>query len=122
MDELQQFDQFLIYLLCILVPAAIIVNVYFYAMPTIRGIRNRHQPTITIPATVISKDNSKGNALYSGAAARFDGTFYCLTFKTKDGLLVTLTVPRNDYYNLKEGTTGTLTYQGTKCERFDPHK
>lgn len=90
--------------------------------PNIHGYKNRRQPTITIPATIVGKEQNLDNVIYSGSAARFSGTVHYLTFKTKDGLLVTLTVPRDDYYNLKEGTTGTLTYQGTKCERFDPDK
>lgn len=97
--------------------------IYFgFLKPNIQGWENRQQPTITIPATVVGKTENMDNVIYAGSAARFGGGVHFLIFRTKDGLEVTLTVPRDDYYNLKEGTTGILTYQGTKCERFDPDK
>lgn len=93
---------------------------YGFVKPNIQGWKNRQQPTITIPATVVGKTENMDNVIYAGSAARFSGAVHFLVFRTEDGLEVTLTVPRDDYYNLKEGTTGILTYQGTKCEKFTP--
>lgn len=99
------------------------VFIYFsFVKPNLQGWENRQQPTITIQATVVGKTENMDNVIYAGSAARFGGGIHCLIFQTADNQQVTLTVPRDDYYNIKAGTTGTLTYQGTKCERFDPDK
>ena len=99
--------------------------VFFYfgfIKPNLQGWENRQQPTITIQATVIGKTKNMDNVIYAGSSARFGGGVHCLIFETADHQQVTLTVPRDDYYNMKEGMSGTLTYQGTKCERFAPDK
>ena len=92
---------------------------FVFLPPNLKGRRNRKQPTVTVRATVAGKAENMDNVIHG---TRDGGGVYMLVFHSADGLQVTLTVPRDDYYNLKEGTTGTLTYQGTKCEKFTPDK
>lgn len=100
----------------------ILVRLYTWILPNWRGYRNRKQPTVTVRATVVGKAEGADYAIYAGSAARFSGQVYCIVFRTAEGLEVTLTVPRDDYYNFREGTAGILTYQGTKCEKFTPDR
>lgn len=95
---------------------------FVFLPPNLRGYRNRRQPTITIRATVVGKAQNMSNAIHGGFATRDGGGVYMLVFNTANGLQVTLTVPRDDYYNLQEGTKGILTYQGSKCEKLTPDK
>ena len=103
--------------------AAVLVALwYFYDVilrPNIRGAKNRRQPTITTRATVVGRDKNLDNVIYSGFYTRDGGDVHFLRFRTEGGDLVNLTVPRILYNTTPDGTTGTLTYQGTKCERFD---
>ncbi len=98
----------------------IIVFLMFFIPPNVRSYRNRRQPTITIRATVVGKEENMDNVIFSGAYARQGGGVFLLVFDTAEGNRVTLTVPRDDYYNTQPGTKGLLTYQGTKCEKFAP--
>lgn len=116
-------EQFLLSFMSIVMVIGAPVFIYFgFVKPNLQGWENRQKPVITIPATVVGKAENMDNVIYAGSSARFNGAVHFLIFRTNDGLEVTLTVPRDDYYNLKEGTTGTLTYQGTKCEIFTPDK
>lgn len=120
MDNMQQISQILTTLLLILLPVAIIIKLYYFIMPTVRGVRNRRQPVITTLAEVIGNDTNSDNVIYSSNYTRDGGTVRYVTFRTADGKDVTLTVSREIYWAAEPGVTGTLTYQGTKCERFDP--
>lgn len=113
-------EQILELVLKILVP--IVAIWYFYDIilrPNIRGWCNRRQPTITTRATVVGRDKDLGNVVYSSFYNRDGGDVHFLIFRTENGEQVTLTVPRILYSTTPDGTNGTLTYQGTKCERFD---
>lgn len=100
-----------------------IVGIWYFCQiilaPNIRGARNRRQPTITVRATVVGRDKNYGNVVYSSFYNRDGGDVCYLIFDTDSGDRVTLTVPRILYSTTPDGTTGLLTYQGTKCERFD---
>lgn len=113
-------EQILELVLKILLPVVAIW--YFYQIilvPNIRGARNRRQPTITTRATVAGREKNMGNVVYSSFYNRDGGDVCFLVFDTEGGERVTLTVPRILYSTTADGTSGTLTYQGTKCERFD---
>lgn len=95
---------------------------YFYQIilkPNIRGAINRRQPVVTTRATVVGRDKNLDNVIYSGFYNRDGGDVHFLVFRTELGEQVTLTVPRILYSTTPDGTSGTLIYQGTKCERFD---
>ena len=83
-----------------------------------QGFLNRRQPTISVRASVVGKEQNMDNVIFSGSASRFSGDVYMLVFDTDEGSRVTLTVPRDTYYSLEDGTSGVLVYQGTKCEKF----
>jgi len=109
-------------LLYFMIPAAILINGYYLLIPTIRGVRNRRQPTITTRAEVLGNDANLDNIIYSGQYTRDGGVVRTVSFRTAEGQDVTLTVSREIHWAAEPGVTGTLTYQGTKCERFDPDK
>jgi len=90
---------------------------YMFIAPNYRGWKNRRQPTITIRATVVEGKDTFDNL---GYGVRDGGHAHYVTFHTAEGLEVTLSVSRETYWIAKPGVTGILTYQGTKCERFDP--
>lgn len=116
-------EQIMELVLKILLP--IVAIWYFYQIilvPNIQGARNRRQPTITTRATVVGRDKNLGNVVYSSFYNRDGGDVCFLIFRTEGGEQVTLTVPRILYSTTPDGTEGTLTYQGTKCERFDADK
>lgn len=104
----------------ILIALIIILGGYYYLMPHWRGYKNRKQPTITIRATVIAQKKNLDNMIYSSFDTRDSGDVHYVTFRTADGQDVMLTASRETYWKADIGVTGTLTYQGTKCERFDP--
>lgn len=87
--------------------------------PNIQGAKNRRQPTVTVRATVIGRDKNLNNIVYSGFYTRDSGDVCFLCFRTEEGEALTLTVPKDTYLRIPDGAVGTLTYQGTKCERFD---
>ena len=91
----------------------------FYVQPNYRGWKNRRQPTITTSATVIGREKNGDNVIYSSYYTRDGGDVCMVIFRTENGQEVKLTVPRQLYHTLVDGSTGTLTYQGTKCERFE---
>lgn len=92
-------------------------QLYRLILPNYRGWKNRRQPTITIRATVIEGKDTFDNLDYG---VRDGGHAHYVTFRTAEGLEVTLSVPRETYWAAEPGVTGILTYQGSKCERFDP--
>lgn len=116
-------DEILVLALKILTP--VIGAIWLYQIilkPNIKGARNRRQPIVTIRATVVGREKNMDNVVYSGYYNRDGGDVHLLIFRTEEGQQVTLTVPRMLYNTTPDGTTGVLTYQGTKCERFDADK
>lgn len=74
-------------------------------------------PTVTIRATVRSK--SVFAQTVSGPYGRRNALGYRVTFDLVDGSRVELNAPEN-FGKHPDGTTGILTFQGNKFERFDP--
>lgn len=89
----------------------------FLLVAFLKERRKNRQPTIQIRAeiTAIRLDNLAVRGAY-GATNRIG---HYVTFHTAEGELLELSAPE-DVGHLPIGTTGTLTYQGSKCERFDP--
>ena len=113
-------EQILTLILYILAPLVAIWYLYDIILkPNIQGAKNRRQPIVTTRATVVGRDKNLDNMVYSSFYTRDGGDVHFLIFRTEGGEQVTLTVPQNLYYNAPDGTTGILTYQGSKCERFD---
>lgn len=112
----------LIYKLLLYVALPLAGGFYLYEIilkPNIHGWRNRRQPVITTRATVVGRAKNLDNMVYVCFYSRDGGDVHLLVFRAEDGSEVTLTVPRIHYNTIPDGTVGTLTYQGTKCERFD---
>ncbi len=112
---------FEIFVLYIFVPLGIGFYAYEVLLkPNLRGWHNRQQPTLTAHAVVVDREQSNDNILYSSYYSRDGGEFHTLTFRKDSGDAVTLSVPRHYYNLIPVGTPGTLTHQGSKCERFIP--
>lgn len=88
----------------------------FLLVAFLKERRKNRQPTIQIRAeiTAIRLENRAVRGAY-GATNRIG---HYVTFRTAQGELMELSAPEDVGY-LPVGTTGVLTYQGTKCERFD---
>lgn len=79
--------------------------------------RRNRQPTIQIRAEItnIRLENRAVRGAY-GATNRIG---HYVTFRTAEGDLLELSAPEN-VGHMSVGTAGILTFQGEKCERFDP--
>lgn len=102
-------------LILVIVPVAIFAWVVLRSWQQER--RKNRQPTISIRAVIAAvRLESK---TVNGAYGRTNLIGHHVTFRTAEGALLELTAPEN-VGHLPVGTTGVLTYQGSKCERFDP--
>lgn len=102
-------------LLPILIISGVLVILIFFAW--LKQRKKDRQPTITIRATVRSKSPVTTSVRGPYGLRNIHG--YQVTFDLADGSRVALSVPEN-FGKYPDGTTGTLTYHDTKCERFDP--
>lgn len=104
-------------ILRIIVIAAALAILLLFAW--LKDRKKNRQPIYTIKATIQSKSvvSTPVRGLY-GPKNLLD---YMVTFYLADGRIVELSAPDN-VGNHPVGTTGTLVFQGTKCERFDPNK
>lgn len=105
-----------------------IVNISLWAVPVlavaaflIRFIRIeyhtakiRNAPEVTVRATAWYKDPDS----YPVMAGRSTNYVYHITFHTESGEAVTLYMNRDAYFNIPEGASGVLLYQGKKLWRF----
>lgn len=82
--------------------------------------RNKNrQPIIQIKAEIT--DIRLQSRTVNGAYGRTNLIGHYVTFRTADGELLELSAPA-DVGHQFIGTAGILTYQGSKCERFDADK
>lgn len=99
--------------------ALAIFTALFLLVQWLKQKKKDRQPTIAIRATIHSKavvqTTTKG--IYGPVNVRS----YVVTFDLADGSRVKLTAPE-EIGNYPDGTTGTVIFQGSKCERFDPDK
>lgn len=83
--------------------------------------RNRHSPRITIRAAVAAKRTRETRHLNQGGAVPHverNRTFY-VTFQTEYGDRFEFFVRKREYYRLKQGDCGVLTFQGARYLGFE---
>ena len=87
------------------------------------GFRSK-QPQVRVRAMVVDKKQTADAAVLSSFHSRNSGMVEMLVFKTGDGSVLPLTVPRHIFYQTPIGTAGELVYQGSKMLRFtaDPQQ
>lgn len=83
-----------------------------------RYCRNDRKPEISVQAVVVDKKLNADAVTINSFYSRDGGMVAFLVFRTIEGQLLELTVPRETYYLTKIGARGTLFYQGTKLVRF----
>ena len=101
----------------LLLLAAVLVGALCFFLHSLwKEKRKNALPTIRIQAEIthIRLDNRSHNGPYG----RTNLIGHHVTFRTAEGELLELTAPES-VGHLSIGTCGILTYQGTKCERFD---
>lgn len=102
-----------------ILPILIIVGVLgimlFFAW--LKDRKKRRQPIYTYRATIRNKTvvSTTTKGIYGPINVRS----YVVTFDLADGSRVELTAPE-EIGKYPDGTTGTVIFQGKKCERFDP--
>lgn len=76
-------------------------------------------PTVQIRATILSVRREAVST--RGPYGMRNIICHHVTFRTAEGEILELTAPE-DTGRLPVGTSGLLTYQGGKCERFDAYE
>lgn len=79
-----------------------------------RTAKIRNAPEVTLRATAYYKDPET----YPVMAGRTTNYVYHITFHTEVGEAITLYMNRDAYFNIPEGASGELLYQGEKLWRF----
>ena len=74
------------------------------------------EPERTVAATVVSKEVQEGT---NQSGRSMMGYSFVVTFRTEDGQLLELFAYEIEFGGLKEGMTGTLTYQGPYFVSFE---
>lgn len=80
----------------------------------LRTGRNRNQPLETVRATVYLRHPEMVPAL----AGRDNAYYYYITFHTQTGESLKLYMNRDAFFNIPEGASGELMWQGEKLWRF----
>lgn len=85
-----------------------------YILMEYRTAKIRNAPVETIRATAYHKNPDS----YPVMAGRTTNYVYHITFHTDSGEAVTLYMNRDAYFNIPEGASGALMFQGEKLRRF----
>lgn len=85
-----------------------------------RYCRNDRKPEICVQAVVVDKKINADAVTMNSFYDRTGGMIGSIVFRTIDGQILELTVPRDRYYLTQIGTKGQLFYQGTKLVKFVP--
>lgn len=85
-----------------------------YILMEYRTAKIRNAPEVTVRATAYFKDPDS----YPVMAGRTTNYVYHITFHTESGEALTLYMNRDAYFNIPEGASGELLYQGEKLWRF----
>ena len=85
-----------------------------YILMEYRTAKIRNAPEVTVRATAYYKDPDS----YPVMAGRTTNYVYHITFHTESGEALTLYMNRDAYFNIPEGASGELLYQGEKLWRF----
>lgn len=93
---------------------AIAVVLFKFILTEYRTAKIRNAPEVTVRATAYHKDPDS----YPVIAGRATNYVYHITFHTDSGEALTLCMNRDAYFNIPEGASGELLYQGEKLWRF----
>lgn len=104
----------------LLVGLCLVIRLGYYIMILVKYGRNSRKQEVCVSAIVIDKKQNADAVVLSSFYTRNSGMIEMLVFKTGDGSVLTLTVPRHIYHHTAIGTRGTLTYQGSKMILFIP--
>lgn len=85
-----------------------------YILMEYRTAKIRNAPVETVRATAYHKDPDS----YPVMAGRTTNYVYHITFHTESGEALTLYMNRDAYFNISEGASGALMFQGEKLWRF----
>ena len=99
----------------LLIVSAGLVILYFIRTE-IRLSRNSRAPEFTEQATVYCKHPEK-EMVYAGRGSH---ELFYVTFHTEGGQQLKLYMTYDQFYNMEEGQTGLLTWQGEKFWKFLP--
>ena len=108
--------EFLLYVTPVAIAVVIIIFIIDKGKKISRWSDSLHEEQKTVTATLIEKEeitsaHSNGLSRNPGSIP-FSSTTYRLTFETLDGEKLTFNVEGFNYGGVKEGETGSLTYQG----------
>ena len=92
----------------------LVVGGYKFFLLEYRTAKIRNAPEVTVRATVYYKDPNT----FPVPAGRTTNYVYHITFHTETGEALTLYMNRDAYFNIPEGASGELLYQGEKLWRF----
>ena len=92
----------------------LVVGGYKFFLLEYRTAKIRNAPEVTVRATAYYKDPNT----FPVMAGRTTNYVYHITFHTEAGEAVTLYMNRDAYFNIPEGASGELLYQGEKLWRF----
>lgn len=93
---------------------AIAAGLFKFILMEYRTAKIRNAPEVTVRATAYYKDPDT----FPVMAGRTTNYVYHITFHTEAGEAVTLYMNRDAYFNIPEGASGELLYQGEKLWRF----
>ena len=93
---------------------SIVVGIVKFILMEYRIAKIRNAPEVTVRATAYYKDPNT----FPVMAGRTTNYVYHITFHTDTGEAVTLYMNRDAYFNIPEGGSGELLYQGEKLWRF----
>jgi len=93
---------------------AIAAGLFKFILMEYRTAKIRNAPEVTVRATVHYKDPDT----FPVMAGRTTNYVYHITFHTESGEALTLYMNRDAYFNIPEGASGELLYQGEKLWRF----
>ena len=93
---------------------AIAAGLIKFILMEYRTAKIRNAPEVTVRATAYYKDPDT----FPVMAGRTTNYVYHITFHTEAGEAVTLYMNRDAYFNIPEGASGELLYQGEKLWRF----
>lgn len=111
-----------IYIYLFIAMATIIIGTCVIIIVT-QWCKNKRFPRITIQATVADLDirqyQHQRNRYAAPGRESVDVKLYYAIFSTEDEKQIELRVSKLEYYKLKKGYTGKLTFQGTKYISFE---
>lgn len=115
MDE-NQTAELVRYVLYGILGISFLIGLVQFIILEYRGYKTRNAPVYTQRATAHYK-HSETDAPYLGRGYSY---VYYITFHTDLGEALKLYMDKNDFYRIREGEAGQLTWQGSKFWKFIP--